>query len=234
MADNREPTESTALERVVRGVIGGMCFCRPGFIESFDVNTQLVRVTPAIMMKASIDGKVEYKKLPILINVPISLFYAQTLGLIMTLPITKGDECTLIFSDRALDNFIEQGAQGGNAKPEVCGGNNQTSEPRMHDLVDGICIPGIITKPFRIPNYNPDAMEMRTRDGKNYIRLGSNDYGLRFTTGGGFDEGGSDIRMKDGKIWFYAAEEISERTKKKWSEQPPIATGGTREPTMPD
>lgn len=233
MADNREPTESTALDRLVRGVIGGMCFVRTGYVESFDIDKQLLSVTPAVMMKKSVDGKVEYKKLPMLINVPISLIYVQTLGLVITLPIRKGDECTLIFSDRALDDFIERGAQQGNAKPEVCGGDNKTSEPRMHHMTDGICIPGIVTKPFRIPNYNPDHMEMRTVDGKNFIRLGSGGYGMRLTTGGGFDEGGSDIRMQDGKIWLYAAEEINTRTPMKWTEEPPASSSGTRGPTMP-
>lgn len=234
MADNREPTDSNALDRFVRGVIGGMCFCRPGYIEAFDKDTQLASVTPAVAIKISRDGTLEYKKLPMLIKAPISLSYVQTLGLVTTLPIRKGDECTLLFTDQSLDDFIENGAQEGNAKPEMCGGDNKTSEPRMHDLVDGVCFPGAITRPFRIPNYNPDHMEMRTFDGKNYIRLGSGDYGLRFTSGGGFDEGGSDIRMKDGKIWFYGADEINTRTKMKWSEELPVASSGTRGPTMPE
>lgn len=147
---------------------------RPGYIESFDARTQLVQVTPAIMMKKSVDGKVEYKKLPIIINVPISLMYAQTLGLVVTLPIRKGDECTLIFSDRFLDDFIEKGAQQGNAKPECCGSDNKTSEPRMHHMTDGICFPGIITKPFRVPKYNTEAIEIRNKDRTCFFSMNQN------------------------------------------------------------
>ncbi|GEM_PF-6751014 len=79
-----------------------------------------------------------------------------------------------------------------------------------------------------------EMLEFRTKDGKNFLRIGAG-YGIRLTENGGFDNGGSDIRMKDGKIWHYAANEVNTRTLEKWQEEPPTpAGGGTREPTMPE
>lgn len=77
-----------------------------------------------------------------------------------------------------------------------------------------------------------DSILFRTRDGKNFIRIDTD--GIRLTTGGGFDAGGSDIRMQDGKIWVYAKEEYNTRYPMTWNEEPPSRSGGTRGPTMPE
>lgn len=172
--DNREPTTEIAFARLLRGIVAGMHFCRPGYIEKFDAATQLAEVTPAIMMKYSADGEVEYRKLPVLINVPVVVPFVQALGLALTLPIRPGDECLLVFSDRAIDDFLENGAQAGNAKPECCGGDNKTTEPRIHHLSDAICIPGIISQPQKLPNWSGEAIELRNRDRTAFISLNAN------------------------------------------------------------
>lgn len=174
MADNREPTESTALDRLIRGVIGGMWFCRPGYIEKFDAKTQLAEVTPAITMKKSVDGKVEYLKHKPLVKVPVVAPYAQTLGLAVTLPIHTGDECLLIFCDRFTDDFVEKGAQQGNARPERRSGDNKTSEPRLHHMTDAFCIPGIISQPKVLPDWNSEAIEIRNKERTCFFSMNKN------------------------------------------------------------
>lgn len=232
MADNREVSESVAMDLLLSGHSSGLYFCRPGIIEEFDPAANLAVVRPAIQAKVTPrEGQPQYITFPTIIRVPVVIPYAQKAGLCITVPIRKGDECLLLFSDRMIDNFVKT---GGIVKPECCGGDNKTSEPRQHDLTDAICIPGIISQPFKVKNWNTEAIEMRTVDGKNYVRVGEGDYGIRMTSGGGFDQGGADIRMKDGKIWWYAAEEINTRTPMKWTEEPPTSSGGTRGPTMPE
>ncbi len=230
MASRIFPSESESLESIISQMLAQANFNLPGIVEEFNSDTQMAKVIPAIKRKVVDGKKIEYVKMPIILNVPIVIPCVQMAGLLLTLPIRKGDEGTIFFSDRFIDNFVEK---GGFQPPECCGADNKTTEPRAHSLTDAQFFPGIITKPNAIPNWNTEAMELRTKDGKNYIRLGPGDYGIRLTTGGGFDAGGSDIRMQNGKIWFYGAEEISTRTRKTWSEQPPVATGGVREPTMP-
>lgn len=78
-----------------------------------------------------------------------------------------------------------------------------------------------------------DMIEFRTKDGKNFIRIGA-DYGIRMTVAGGFEEGGSDIRMKGGQIWRYGAEKLITRTPMDRKEEPPSRSSETGEPTMPE
>lgn len=78
-----------------------------------------------------------------------------------------------------------------------------------------------------------ETIEFRTKDGKNFIRIGAG-YGIRMTVDGGFDNGGSDIRMKGGKIWQYAAEKLITRTPMDRKEEPPARSSETGEPTMPE
>lgn len=78
-----------------------------------------------------------------------------------------------------------------------------------------------------------DMLEFRTKDGKNFIRIGAG-YGIRLTVDGGFEKGGSDIRIQGGKIWHYASEKLITRTPIDRNEEPPSRTGETGEPTMPE
>lgn len=78
-----------------------------------------------------------------------------------------------------------------------------------------------------------ESMEIRTKDGANCIKIGK-DYGIRITADGGFENGGSDLRLKDGQIWEYGAEKLVRRTKVNRTEEPPAATGETGGPTMPE
>lgn len=234
MADYLSPSENDAPNLQVLSVLSDLRFSMPGIVEEFDAETNLVKVTPAIKAKISVDGKVEYKKLPLILKVPVVIPCAQNAGLCLTIPIKKGDDCLLIFSDRMIDNFVKDGTVNGPVSPECCGGDNKTSEPRMHHLTDAVCIPGILSIPTKIPNWNPEHMELRTKDGKNFIRVGSGGYGIRLTSGGGFDNEGADIRMQGGQIWFYGAEKIITRTRINRREHPPEATGEDGEPTMPE
>lgn len=206
--DNREATTGAALDRLVRGIAGGLYFCRPGYIEKFDAENQLAEVTPAVMLKYSADDSVEYRKMPKLINVPVVVPFVQTLGLALTLPIRPGDECLLVFADRFIDDFIENGAQSGCAKPEAKGGRNSNTEPRAHHLTDAICIPGIVTQPQILPDWNTEAVEIRNRPRTAYISLRPDgDIAIR-TVGniairadGDIDiEAGGDLVEKGGKI----------------------------------
>lgn len=231
MASRLFPSDSEALESIINRMVAQASFCLPGIIEEFNPGPpQIAKVVPAIMRKVTDGETVQYMEMPVILNVPVVVPFAQAAGLLLTVPIKKGDEGLIVFADRMIDNFVEKGKF---RPPECCGSDNKTTEPRAHSLTDAIFIPGIISKPQAVENWNPDAMELRTRDGKNYVRVGSGGYGVRFSTDGGFEAGGADIRMQGGKIWLYG-QEINTRAREQWTEQPPIATGGTRSPTMPD
>lgn len=79
-----------------------------------------------------------------------------------------------------------------------------------------------------------EMIELRTAGGKNFIRIGPEDYGIRMTVNGGYANGGSDIRMKYGQIWRYSAEKYISRTPVNRIELPPTQSAETGEPTMPE
>ena len=131
---------------IKEGVKTGMLNARvsyPAIVESFDNKEQTVKAFIAI--KQIING--ENVALPILVDVPVVI---QTVnGFHMTLPIKKGDEIVVIFSDRCFDTWFEKG------------GVQHQSEHRVHHISDGMAIVGINSKPNVIKDYDPDNLVIR-------------------------------------------------------------------------
>jgi hypothetical protein len=130
----------------------------PGIIVSFDENTQLAQVQPAIRenLKDS-SGTVTPTQLPILPDVLIVSFRGG--GFVLTTPVNTGDEVLIIFSDTCVDAWWANG-----------GVQNQISN-RRHDLSDSFAILGPWSQPRALLNYSMDAMELRTEDGSTKISI---------------------------------------------------------------
>lgn len=100
----------------------------PAIIQSYDPGTNTVEAQPAIRERlVEEDGSIRYLNLPLLINVPV--VFPSSGSASITFPIEKGDECLIIFSDLAIDNFWTSGSV------------QNPIEVRRHDLSDGIAIP---------------------------------------------------------------------------------------------
>lgn len=100
----------------------------PAIIQSYDPVTNTVEAQPAIRERLVLeDGSIQYLNLPLLINVPV--VFPSSGSASITFPIGKGDECLIIFSDLAIDNFWTSGSV------------QNPIEVRRHDLSDGIAIP---------------------------------------------------------------------------------------------
>lgn len=100
----------------------------PAIIQSYDPGTNTVEAQPAIRERLVMeDGSIQYINLPLLINVPV--VFPSSGSASITFPISKGDECLIIFSDLAIDNFWTSGLV------------QNPIEVRRHDLSDGIAIP---------------------------------------------------------------------------------------------
>lgn len=172
MASRVFPTESEAQEAIIERMLAEAYCCLPGVVEEFNASTQIAMVTPAIQRKIiQRNGKPKYEKMKQIIQVPVVVPYVQKVGLLITLPIAKGDEGLIVFSDRMIDNFVEK---GGFQPPECCGADNQTTEPRAHSLTDAIFIPGVITKPNAVKNWNNEALEIRNKDRTCYFSMNKN------------------------------------------------------------
>lgn len=123
----------------------------PGIIQSFDPVSMTCEVQPAIQGKMRLeDGGVQVVNLPLLLDCPV--IFPRGGGCSLTFPIKKGDECLVVFADRAIDIWWQQG------------GVQPPAETRMHDLSDGFVIPGPYSQIQVIPDVSTEAVELRTDD----------------------------------------------------------------------
>jgi hypothetical protein len=126
----------------------------PGIVQSFDAKTQTAVVQPAIQRVWTEDGGVD---IPACLDVPVQFLGGG--GYALTFPVTKGDECLLIFSERAIDHWW---ANGGVQLP---------SEFRLHDYSDAFALVGFRSRPSAIGGLSGDGVEWRTLDGQTMFRL---------------------------------------------------------------
>lgn len=188
MADYNVTSPSETFGLQFDRMAGQIRCAMPGIIVSFDPATQTATAQPAVKMKVNLGDEIKQMELPVISGVPVVLPFAQGAGLLLTLPIRPGDECLLIFGDRAIDNFV----QAGGVQPTLTTANEETTSPRAHSLADAICIPGIISNPQAVPEYNTDNIELRDRERKAYISLGPE--GITIT------DGAAVWAMKDGAV----------------------------------
>lgn len=161
----------------------------PAIIQSVDYANQVVSAIPAIQIKI-VDPNtklVRYINRPLITNIPMALAWSESLGLGTTMPYKAGDKCTLIFAERALDNFLITGQ----ISPPADGPTPDTCTIRCFDETDAMCFPGIITK-AKIPNYSPDAVEIRNADKSSLFSLSNTSLTMK--------QGGVSIVLANGKI----------------------------------
>ena len=198
MADYNVVSNAEEFEHRFFNMASQLRVAMPGVIQTFDARTQTATVLPAIKMKVNIGGEVEHRELPPVEHVPVVLPFAQTAGLLLTLPVQSKDEVLLIFSDRAIDNFMQLGG----IQPPLLTSCSKMASPRSHSLADAICIPGIISNPQAVPDYNTENIEIRDRERKHYFSLGPD--GITIT------DGKASWNMSDGKITVNVTDGIEE------------------------
>ena len=151
------------LQQIIDRILMGLNTAIPGTIKAFNPDTQTATVSPNIKaINHTINGETFTSPLPELIYVPCFMPGSSSLGLTMTIPITKGDQCLIIFSQRSIDNWLKW---GGVQSPV------ETLVPRHHSLSDGIALVGLYPTPQKIQNYNPNAIEIRNKDKTVYIKV---------------------------------------------------------------
>ena len=130
----------------------------PGIVVAFDAVTQTVTVQPALRENIRDEnGNVTSVNLPLLVDVPI--VFPRAGNFVLTMPVTAGDECLVIFADFCIDAWYSN-----------AGIQNQI-EKRRHDLSDGIAIIGLWSQPNKLVNYSTTSAQLRNESGTDYIEL---------------------------------------------------------------
>jgi hypothetical protein len=120
-------------------------------VLSFDDVKQTVVVRPVSTEIVRVSGQPTVKSLPDLADVQIQIPRAG--NFVLTMPITAGDECLVVFTDVSLDAWFQSG-----------GVQNQMSQ-RRHSLTDGIAIFGPWSQPNVLADYSTTSAQLRSEDG---------------------------------------------------------------------
>jgi hypothetical protein len=104
----------------------------PGVIVEYDAGKRRATVQPSLKRRA---GNKEYIHFPMLIDVPVQ--FPGTKKYTFHLPLEKGDEVAVFFSERALEAWKDMGQDG-----------IEDPDPRRFDLCDAYCTPGLQPQQF--------------------------------------------------------------------------------------
>ncbi|HHH0249984.1 phage baseplate assembly protein V [Yersinia enterocolitica] len=143
-----------------------MRVCLPGVVQSFDPD----EVTCVVQL--SVNGSVNGNsvKLPLLEDLPV--VFPRGGGVTLTFPVSAGDECLVVFSDRCIDFWHQSG------------GFQEPVDDRMHDLSDAVAIVGLQSQATRISNISTSAAQLRSDDGAAFIELEPASHAVTVTTSG--------------------------------------------------
>ena len=145
----------------------------PGIVQSFDPQTMTCEVQPAIQGKVqNEDGSVSVVNLPLLLDCPV--VFPRGGGCSLTFPIRAGDECLVVFADRAIDFWWQSG------------GVQPPAETRMHDLSDGFVLVGPYSQPQVLSGVSTSAVQLRSDDGQAFFELNPQTHNFTLSTPGDF------------------------------------------------
>ncbi|PQL06100.1 Gp138 family membrane-puncturing spike protein [Pantoea ananatis] len=130
----------------------------PGIVQSFDPATCTCTIQPAIAGQGVDEkGQLQSAPLPLLTDVPV--IFPRGGGCTITFPVKAGDECLVIFSDRCIDFWWQNG------------GVQEPVDPRQHDLSDAFAIVGPQSQAQKISGISTTSVQVRTDDGSSFIEL---------------------------------------------------------------
>lgn len=177
MSDKEAPSLGHLIQSIVDAKLVDANFCMPGIVESYDRATQTAKIQPCFKRKY-VDGK--ELNLPIINGVPI--VFPSSGGQWLHFDLAKGDEVTLVFSQRSLDNWKKKG------------GVMLPGDTRRFNLSDAFAYPGGKPEPKKLKLNGPqDSIEIS--NGKNFLVVEKGGK-IKGKNDGGFFEMASDGKFK--------------------------------------
>jgi len=161
-----KPTLSDLILEAIKKESLDLRVSMPGRVETYDRSIQKATIQPLLSVSYKACPGTDYD-LPVITEVPVQWPSANNGTAYMHLPLKSGDLGMIMFSDRALDNYLA-------AVPD----NNDKIQPkrpskaRYHDLTDGWFIPGIL--PFSNALNNIDSDDIIIRNGDMRIEMEDN------------------------------------------------------------
>jgi len=135
--------------------------CLPGAIISYDSTKKTAKCKPGI--KRIFRGEKGAVDLPDLVDCPV--YFPSGGGFTLSFPVAAGDECLLVFSERAIDMWWQNGIK------LTKDGAQLPSEYRTHDLSDAFAFVGISSQAHLPSSLATDAVELRDSAGTTKVRI---------------------------------------------------------------
>jgi phage baseplate assembly protein gpV len=161
---SKNPALSTLADNIKQGVnnrLKELHTSMPGIVQSFDATKQTASVQPAVrrvfITREGTDEILAPSDLPILINVPVQ--FPRGGGFSLTFPVKKGDECLVVFAERAIDSWHK------------FGGVRDPNSRRFHSLSDATAFVGLSSLPNKVPNYDASNTQLKKDDGTAVISI---------------------------------------------------------------
>ena len=131
-------------------------------------------VQPAIRsVETDNDGNRVTKNYPLLVDVPV--VFPRGGGCTLTFPVKAGDECLVIFADRCIDFWWQNG------------GVQEPVDDRVHDLSDAFCIVGPQSQAQKISGISTGSAQLRSDDGSTFFELNPTTQKIKIVAPGGLD-----------------------------------------------
>jgi hypothetical protein len=139
----------------------------PGVIKEYDPDTQTCKVRPVIdtPVKDPDTGEVVLEEQPTIPNCPVAWESSNSASASITFPLSPGDECLIIWCEKAVDAWMSKGGDG-----------NEPVELRQHDDSDAIVFPVLRSL--------PNALDDLAVDGDSIVIRAGSGTEIKFVTSG--------------------------------------------------
>lgn len=163
MAANISQTErlndlDAALGVALDGLRSNMWHAMPGIVQSYNAAQNTVQVQLSVKdFDADRLGLKGFVAIAPLLDVPV--VFPRGGGLVLTFPVSPGDECLVVFANRCIDNWW------------LLGGVQAPAEVRPNEISDGFAVMGVFSVPNVPPAIASDSAQLRTQTGDTFVEV---------------------------------------------------------------
>lgn len=172
--NERQDSPELVLKAVADSLSTSLRVAMPGIIQSFDAGAVTATIQPAV--KASVrqsDGSLSSVALPLLVDVPV--VFPRGGGVTLTFPVAAGDECLVVFADRCIDYWWQNG------------GVQEPVDQRQHHLADAFALIGPQSQANKISGISTSTAQFRSDDGSTYLEINPATKKMKIVAPGGLE-----------------------------------------------